>query len=49
MTPSRTDGRSTIRIRFTIRNTGRRTGTETAQAYVELPTSTGEPSKRLAW
>ncbi|MGW0810734.1 beta-glucosidase [Nonomuraea sp. NPDC002799] len=36
-----------VRIRFRLTNTGRRTGTETAQAYVELPASAGEPAKRL--
>lgn len=36
-----------LRIRFRVTNTGRRTGTETAQAYVELPASAHEPSKRL--
>ena len=34
-------------IRFRIKNTGTVAGTEDAQAYVELPASTGEPSKRL--
>lgn len=39
-----------LRIRFRLTNTGKRTGTETAQAYVELPRPAGEPSKRLlAW
>jgi beta-glucosidase len=38
---------SELRIRFRVTNTGRRTGTETAQAYVELPASAHEPSKRL--
>jgi beta-glucosidase len=46
-TPTTTNGKSEIRIRFRITNTGSATGTETAQAYVELPSSTGEPSKRL--
>ncbi len=47
VTPQRTDGRKEIRIRFRVENAGRRTGTEVAQAYVELPARTGEPSKRL--
>lgn len=47
VTPTTTDGSKEIRIRFRLTNTGDRTGTETAQAYVELPASTGEPSKRL--
>jgi beta-glucosidase len=37
-----------IRLKFRLRNTGPRAGTETAQVYVTLPSSTGEPSKRLA-
>lgn len=37
-----------MNLRFKLTNTGRRTGTEVAQAYVTLPASTGEPSKRLA-
>ncbi len=39
---------SSIEIRFRLTNTGDRAGTEVAQAYVELPASAGEPSKRLA-
>ncbi|MET8152192.1 fibronectin type III-like domain-contianing protein [Actinoplanes sp. NPDC049668] len=47
--PSATRG-GDLRFRFRLTNTGRRTGTETAQAYVELPRAAGEPSKRLlAW
>ncbi|GGN59583.1 glycosyl hydrolase [Actinoplanes lobatus] len=42
------DGRDGIRIRFRLTNTGKRPGTEVAQAYVSLPSSTGEPAKRLA-
>jgi beta-glucosidase len=47
VTPTRTNGIWTIRIRFTVRNVGARPGTELAQAYVQLPESTGEPAKRL--
>ena len=44
---SRQDG--DVRVRFTVRNTGRRTGAETAQVYVgELPTSVPTPPKQLA-
>ncbi|WP_164842418.1 fibronectin type III-like domain-contianing protein [Actinoplanes solisilvae] len=32
---------------FRLTNTGRRAGTEVAQAYATLPASTGEPSKSL--
>ncbi|WP_328471511.1 glycoside hydrolase family 3 C-terminal domain-containing protein [Actinoplanes sp. NBC_00393] len=41
------DGRSELRIRFQLSNTGRRTGTEVAQAYVTLPSAAGEPFRRL--
>ncbi|GIF63577.1 glycosyl hydrolase [Asanoa ishikariensis] len=40
-------GKDGLRVRFKLTNTGQRTGTETAQAYVELPASAGEPAKRL--
>ena len=41
----KTDGTQVI---FTVKNTGQRDGTETAQVYVELPSNAGEPFKRLA-
>jgi beta-glucosidase len=34
-------------VSFTVRNTGRRAGAETAQVYVGLPESAKEPPKRL--
>ncbi len=36
-----------MRVRFTVTNTGSRTGAEVAQVYLGLPASTGEPPKRL--
>ncbi|MEV0621400.1 glycoside hydrolase family 3 C-terminal domain-containing protein [Nonomuraea sp. NPDC050404] len=36
-----------LEVSFRLANTGRRTGTETAQVYVELPAAADEPSKRL--
>jgi beta-glucosidase len=36
-----------VQIQFRVTNTGHRTGTETAQVYLGLPASTGEPPKRL--
>ena len=36
-----------VQIEFRLSNTGHRTGTETAQVYIGLPASTGEPPKRL--
>ncbi|GGN10775.1 beta-glucosidase [Actinoplanes campanulatus] len=41
------DGRDGVRIRFRLTNTGKRSGTEVAQAYVSLPSATGELAKRL--
>ena len=46
-TPSTTNASKEIRIRFRLTNTGGRTATETAQAYVDLPAAADEPSKRL--
>lgn len=46
-TPTTTNGSKEIRIRFRLTNTGTVAGTETAQAYIELPSTTGEPSKKL--
>jgi beta-glucosidase len=34
-------------VRFTVTNTGSRPGTEIAQVYATLPSSAGEPFKRL--
>ena len=36
-----------VRVRFTVKNTGSRAGTEIAQVYAGLPASAGEPPKRL--
>lgn len=47
VTPKTTDGKKEIRVMFKITNTGTRTATETAQAYVTLPSSTGTPGSRL--
>jgi beta-glucosidase len=41
-----TSGDSTT-ISFTVKNTGKRAGTEIAQVYASLPDSAGEPPKRL--
>jgi beta-glucosidase len=35
-------------VRFTVKNTGARAGSEVAQVYVALPASADEPPKRLA-
>ena len=36
-----------VRLSFTVKNTGKRAGAETAQVYAALPASAGEPPKRL--
>lgn len=41
-----TPGEST-QVSFTLKNTGKRAGTEIAQIYVSLPDASGEPPKRL--
>ncbi len=41
-----TPGDSTT-VSFTVKNTGRRAGIETAQVYASLPDAAGEPPKRL--
>ena len=41
------DGIRPITVRLTVRNTGRRRGAEVPQVYVILPSSAGEPGKRL--
>ena len=37
----------TLTVSFTVRNTGKRAGTEIAQVYASLPDAAGEPPKRL--
>lgn len=39
-------GESTT-VSFTVKNTGKRAGTEIAQVYASLPDAAGEPPKRL--
>jgi beta-glucosidase len=39
--------RGAVEVRFQIRNTGQRTGTETPPVYLTLPSAAGEPGKRL--
>ncbi len=41
-----TPGESTI-VSFTVKNTGKRAGTEIAQVYASFPDAAGEPPKRL--
>jgi beta-glucosidase len=41
-----TPGESTA-ISFTVKNTGKRAGTEIAEVYASLPDAAGEPPKRL--
>ena len=37
----------TIRLTFTVKNTGKRAGSEIAEVYAALPANAGEPPKRL--
>ena len=37
----------TVSVSFTVRNTGKRAGTEIAEVYASLPDAAGEPPKRL--
>jgi len=36
-----------LTVSFTVKNTGKRGGTEIAQVYASLPDAAGEPPKRL--
>jgi beta-glucosidase len=47
LVPETTDGTKNAQVRFTVTNTGARTGAEIAQVYLGLPASTDEPPKRL--
>lgn len=38
---------NSMSVSFTVRNTGKRAGTEIAQVYASLPDAAGEPPKRL--
>ena len=40
-------GLQKVQVEFRVSNAGQRTGTETAEVYLGLPASTGEPPKRL--
>lgn len=48
ITPALSDGSTSIKISFDVRNTGAREGAEVAQVYLRLPAFTGEPPERLA-
>jgi len=47
VTPKISDGTQPIQIQFFLQNTGARAGAEVPQLYLGLPSSIGEPSKRL--
>jgi beta-glucosidase len=47
VTPKISDGTQPIRIQFVLQNTGGRAGAEVPQLYLGLPSSIGEPPKRL--
>jgi beta-glucosidase len=40
-------GGTVLTVRFTVRNTGRRTGAEVPQVYLGFPASAGEPPRQL--
>jgi beta-glucosidase len=46
-TPKKTDGRKPIKVQFFVENTGSRYGAESSAGLSRLPTSLGEPQKRL--
>jgi beta-glucosidase len=43
----RVDSAQQVSVAFTLKNTSDRVGAEVAQVYLGLPTSAGEPPKRL--
>lgn len=45
--PRASDGTHPVTVEVTVENTGRRRGAEVAQVYLTLPSSAGEPPKRL--
>ncbi|MPV37271.1 beta-glucosidase family protein [Georgenia subflava] len=45
--PTETDGTAPLSVEVTVTNTGDRAGAEVVQVYLELPTSAGEPPRRL--
>ena len=47
VTPAAGDGDRGLSVSFDVKNTGDRAGAEVAQVYLRLPSSTGEPPKRL--
>jgi beta-glucosidase len=47
VTPRKANGKSDVKVKFKITNTGDRAGAEAAQVYVELPAAANEPPKRL--
>ena len=47
VTPKVSDGTHPILVQFFVENTGARYGAEVPQVYLGLPTSVGEPPKRL--
>jgi beta-glucosidase len=46
--PVRDRAGTALRVRFTVRNTGTRTGTAVPQVYLGFPATAGEPPRRLA-
>jgi beta-glucosidase len=48
VTPHISDGAQAMQVSFDLTNAGAHAGIETAQVYLGLPATTGEPPKRLA-
>ncbi len=47
VTPVTADGRTELRVRFTVSNTGGRPGVAVPQVYLGFPARTGEPPRQL--
>jgi beta-glucosidase len=47
VSPKLSNGTQPITLAFDVQNTGTRAGAEVPQVYVQLPSATGEPPKRL--
>ncbi|MFE7392704.1 glycoside hydrolase family 3 C-terminal domain-containing protein [Streptomyces sp. NPDC057582] len=47
VTPETSDGTKPVKVRFFVENTGKVAGAEVAQVYLGLPSTTGEPPRRL--
>ncbi|WP_196804463.1 beta-glucosidase [Cellulomonas sp. URHD0024] len=46
---AKTNGKKPVDVRFLVTNTGPKPGTETAQVYLTLPSTTGEPKRLVGY